>query len=199
MSTGLRVPLEEARIHAVALAAQLRGSCERLTIAGSIRRARPDVGDIELVAIPVIDTVPDGMFDKGKVNRLTEAVDRLIEEGILGSHPTDPKRGERYSKLMLRPVGLQVDLFSATVDTWGLILLIRTGPADYSREFVTDLHQRHLHAAGGELHKGGGLSDRSGWHPPFGCPGRCEIVPTREEEDVYAAARLPFIPAEERW
>lgn len=197
MSTGTRVSLEEAKVHAATLAAALRGSCERLSIAGSIRRGREDVGDIELVAIPIIETVPEGMFDEGKVNRLTEAVDRLIDEGVLASHPTDPKRGDRYSKLMLRGAGLQVDLFSATTDTWGLILLIRTGPADYSREFVTDLRRRHLHAAGGELHRGG-MGCRVERGRLYPCQAVPDVIPTPEEEDVYAAAGLPYVPPEER-
>ena len=181
----MRVPIHEANLAAKALIGELSDSCERIQVAGSIRRGKPDVGDIELVAIPRLETEPDGMFGEHQLNRLTERVDDLIAAGILRKHPTDPKRGERYSKILEPTTGLQLDLFSARADTFGLILLIRTGPAEYSHRFVTDLRRRALHVAGGQLHRGS-----------LGCGSvPCEFVPTPEERDVYAAARLaPVLP-----
>lgn len=195
MSTGTRGALEEANLVAVALASTLGPGVRRIEVAGSIRRGRPDVGDIELVAVPKIETVSDGMFAERQVNWLTLRVDLMIRSGILAPHPTDPKRGERYSKLLEPTTGLQLDLFSASAGTFGIILLIRTGPADYSRRFVDDLRGRGLHAAEGQLHRGG-LGCRLG-----GQDGKailCDVVPTPEEADVYAAAAWPFVPPEDR-
>ncbi len=188
MSTGTRVSLAEGLSVASMLVRNFDGSTERLEIAGSIRRSKPDVGDIELVAVPRMDTEADGLFEERWVNRLTERIDRLIGVGILASHPTDPKRGDRYSKLIHPSSGLQVDLFSAEERTFGLIYLIRTGPADYSQRFVTDLRKKGLHVGKGQLHRGG-----------LGCGAYvCEVVSTPEEADVYAAAGWPFIKPELR-
>ena len=44
--------LEKARDIAEKIEAVLESSCERIMIAGSIRRRKPDVGDIELLCIP---------------------------------------------------------------------------------------------------------------------------------------------------
>ncbi len=89
--------------------------------------------------------------------------------------------------------GLQVDLFVVRPPAqWGVLYLIRTGPAAYSRRFVTDLHSIGWHVAEGALHRGGGLSDRDGWHAPFGCPDRCEAIATPEEGDVYATIGRPM-------
>ena len=188
MSSGVRVPLAGARSIALGILWRLSPSCERIEIAGSIRRGRPDVGDIEIVAVPKIETVPDGLFDWGLANRLTERVDALITDGLLANHPTDPKRGDRYSKLIEPTSGLQLDLFSATADTFGLIYLIRTGPADYSHRFVTDLRRRDLHVAGGQLHRGS-----------LGCGSYvCEVIPTPEETSVYRAAGWKFVRPEMR-
>jgi DNA polymerase/3'-5' exonuclease PolX len=182
MSTGVRVPISEARFVADQLLARFTSAVQRIEVAGSIRRGRQDVGDIEIVAIPIIRTEPDGFFGERRTNLLTVALDEMVATGMLQSHPTDPKRGERYSKLM-HPSGLQLDLFSTTAESWGLIYLIRTGPADYSRQFVTDLRKRALHASEGQLHRGS-----------MGCGSYvCEVVPTPNEEDVYAAARWPFV------
>jgi DNA polymerase/3'-5' exonuclease PolX len=189
VSTGTRVPLADAELVAVALASTLQPACERIQIAGSIRRQRADVGDIELVAVPRIETLPEGMFGVRSINRLTERLDMLTAAGVLAPHPIDPKRGERYSKLLDAGSGLQVDVFSATRETFGLILLIRTGPANYSQRFVTAIRGRPaLHVAGGQLHRGS-----------LGCGAyECEVVPTPEEADVYAAADWPFAEPETR-
>lgn len=184
-TTETRAPLAVAQAAADRICEDLRPGVdvEWVVVAGSIRRVRADVGDIELVAVPIIRTEPDGMFETSSVNRLTERVDYLISTGALRSHPTDPKRGQRYSKLIDGPTGLQIDLFSATASTFGLIYLIRTGPRDYSQRFVTDLRRRALHVTGGELHRGS-----------LGCGSSpCEVVPTPAERDVYEAAGWPFV------
>jgi DNA polymerase/3'-5' exonuclease PolX len=197
VSTATRVPLAKAAAIADELVTVLELGCERIEVAGSIRRLRPDVGDIELVAIPRtrIDRHRDGLFEEilVEVNELQVVVDALLLDGTLAPHPTDPKRGARYAKLLHRESGLQLDLFMVERDRFGLIYLIRTGPAAYSQRFVTDLHVIGWHVAGGRLHRGGGITDRDGWHAPFGCPDRCEVVPTPEEQDVYDAIGHPWI------
>lgn len=188
MSAGTRVALAEADQAAAGLVALLSDAVHRIAVAGSIRRASPDVGDIEIVAVPKVDEEPDGMFATRPVDRLTERVDYLIDHGFLASHPTLPARGPRYSRLIDRTTGLQVDLFSATTETFGLIYLIRTGPADYSRRFVTDLRRSGLHAAEGQLHRGS-----------LGCGTYvCEVIPTPDEESVYAAAGWSVVAPEWR-
>lgn len=52
MSDKQRWPLKEALIIAETLANVLELRCERILIAGSIRRRKPEVGDIELLYIP---------------------------------------------------------------------------------------------------------------------------------------------------
>lgn len=187
MSTGVRVPLDQARRVAVELATILALGCERIRIAGSIRRRRPDVGDIELVAVPRFAELADGLFETRRQSELDILVDTLLLQGTLATHPTDPKRGERYAKLVHRASGLQVDLFTARPETFGLILLIRTGPAAFSQELVTEARRRGLHVANGELHRGS-----------LGCGSRrCEVIPTPQEADVFAAMGMAYIlPAE---
>lgn len=190
MSTGTRLSLTQARAAAAELVMALHPACERIEVAGSIRRGKADVGDIELVAVPRLVSAPEGLFGEMRANLLTERVDHIIDtgSGFLANHPTDRKRGERYSKLWMALRGIQVDLFSAAWDTFGLILLIRTGPADYSQRFVTKLRGRGLHVAKGELHRGS-----------LGCGAYvCEVVPTPYESDVYSAAGWDFVEPEDR-
>lgn len=188
MSAAVRMPLAVAASAAARLRDIIEPGATRIEVAGSIRRRRADIGDIELVAVPILEAQPSGFFESRVANKLTDLVDWLVRSDVLAHHPTDPKRGERYSKLLDPVSGLQVDLFSATADSFGLIYLIRTGPADYSRGFVTDLRKRGLHVGAGQLHRGG-----------LGCgTSPCEVIPTPEERDVYAAAGWPFIKPELR-
>lgn len=186
--TTTRVSLHDADLVAAELLDVLAPACERIQIAGSIRRRRADVGDVELVAVPTIIGVP-GLFEPtGSVNRLWDLVNNLIgrpgEPKLLATHLTDPKMGERYAKLRHPASGLQVDLFTARPETFGLILLIRTGPADYSQWFVTEARRRGFHVIEGELHRGS-----------LGCGAiACERIPVPEERDVYAALRMAAVP-----
>jgi DNA polymerase/3'-5' exonuclease PolX len=191
VSTATRVSLARAEEVAVGLVATLGIGCERIEIAGSIRRRMPSVGDVELVAVPRVhtETHREGLFETRtvEVDDLQVVVDSMLLEGMLANHPTDPKRGPRYSKLLHVASGLQVDLFSARASTFGLILAIRTGPANYSRFLVTEARNRGHHVAEGELHAGGG---GCGFVP-------CATVPTPEEADVFRALGL-FHPIPEQ-
>ena len=179
MSEGIRAPFGEANHLALNLRATLAPACERIEIAGSLRRERPTVGDVELVAIPRMVTEPVGMFESREVSALDAAVDSLIADGAL----IRLSGGDRYIKLQHVGSGLQVDLFVVRPPAqWGMIYLIRTGPAAYSQRFVTDIKPR-FHVAGGALHRGGG----------FGCPDRCAAIETPEEEDVYSALGQAYI------
>lgn len=192
MSTGTRVGLLDAQAIATELRDRLEPATERIAVAGSIRRGLRDIGDIELVAIPKTHTefIRDGFFggQETDVDEMQQAIDELIAAGVLATHPTDPKRGPRYSKLLHVASGLQLDLFSARPHTWGLIFLIRTGPASYSQYLVTHARRRGLHVANGELHVGA-----------FGCtPIECRVVPTPEEHDVFKAIGVPGDSPERR-
>ena len=61
MRSTTRIALMEATGLAGELVALLQPACERIEIAGSIRRQRPDVGDVELVVVPRLKA-PLGLF-----------------------------------------------------------------------------------------------------------------------------------------
>ena len=190
MSTGTRLPLAEAQHIAGQIYGQLDPSCERLAIAGSIRRRKPDIGDIELVAIPRMIEEPSDLW--GGVRQeslLARALAREEAEQVLERI----SGGERYVKLRHVRSGLQVDLFITTPEQWGLILLIRTGPADYSQWLVTEARRLGMHTGGGSLRKG--LRDHS---LPATAVCTCEVIPTPEERDVYTALALPYVEPSDR-
>lgn len=192
VSAGIRVPLAEAELTARQLVGLLGLGCEKIEVGGSIRRKALDVGDIEIVAIPRVHTerLREGLFEDRDVlvDEMQVVIDSLLADGTLHSHPDDPKRGPRYSKLVHTDSGIQVDLFSARADTWGLIFLIRTGPATYSQWLVTEARARRFHVVNGEFHRGS-----------MGCGAiPCPVVPTFTEEDVFAALQIHSTAPENR-
>lgn len=191
MSAGERVPLAVARTHAQELLTLLSPGCERIEIAGSIRRETETVGDIELVAIPRVtaEVAPDGLFGDEittETDHLARVVASLTGSGIVTPDAERPADGPRYSKLT-HWSGMQVDLFTVRPPaTWGVLFLLRTGPPTFSHWLVTEAKRRGHHIASGQLHLGG-----------LGCPigtTPCQVIDTPEEGAVFDALEIAYRP-----
>ena len=61
----------------------LQRICDRLICAGSLRRRKLTVGDVEILYIPKFATEPDGLFDQKKVNLVDVALEEMIKSGII--------------------------------------------------------------------------------------------------------------------
>jgi DNA polymerase/3'-5' exonuclease PolX len=188
-----RVPLAVAVAISEEARALLFPVCERLEVAGSIRRRRPDVGDVELVAVPKTAPVRVDLFGTVVAERdlLHERCERLLEAGTLAHRlGGDGRRafGRKYKRLLFRgETGtMPLDLFAVTGSAqWGAIYAIRTGPGFFAKRLVTS----RLH--GGLMPSG--MLEREGalWEG-----GR--LLATPEEEDFFAALGLAWIPPEQR-
>lgn len=108
----------------------------RAEIAGSIRRREPVVKDIEVVArnqwMPTYD-----LF--GNELQALIPLETVDLKRILGAKEL-LKNGRRYKQLDLGPVRLDLFLVWPPAQ-WGVIKLIRTGPADFSRKAVSPEHK----------------------------------------------------------
>ena len=84
MSKHRRHPLAAAEAVAHELRGLLAPFCARIEVAGSIRRRRSTVGDIELLAIPRMDAQRD-MFggEAGETDQLDQSVRELMADGVL--------------------------------------------------------------------------------------------------------------------
>jgi DNA polymerase/3'-5' exonuclease PolX len=92
---------------------QIRPHCERIEVAGSIRRKKSEVNDIDLVLIP-----------KPLIwHRIIATLQRNMGAKVV-------KRGDSIAQLIIKEVN--VDLYVATPQTWGALLLIRTGSAEHN-------------------------------------------------------------------
>lgn len=166
MSRGSKKPLAEALAVAEEIQAKLAPYCERIEIAGSIRRQRELVGDIELVAIPKRPADLLGDLIPGAASEL----DRFFEEA--GFKPD--KDGDRYKAFNYG--SWKVDLYTPTADRWGLRLLVSTGSRAFNIWVVDALRGRNYRMVGGQI---------VDW--------RHQPVETRSEADVFDLLGLPFI------
>lgn len=97
------------------LAAILEPCCERIAIAGSIRRKRPQVKDIDLVLIP---------------SNISALGITLLRHGeILNKKRLDSKT--RIIKYRFH--GIPVEIYIANAHTWPMLLLVRTGSASHNQ------------------------------------------------------------------
>ena len=113
--------LQQAEEIALKTLEQLKPHCERIEIAGSIRREKTEPNDIEIVAIPKPYDV--GLFESG----IATVVNKW--QKVKGELPC------KYTQRVL-PEGIKLDLFFATPENWGLIFAIRTGSAEYSHKVL---------------------------------------------------------------
>jgi len=175
-------PLPDAERIAAAIVADLTPFCDRIQVAGSVRRRKEVVGDIEIVAIPRYR--PAGLFGDCTANLLWEHL-----------HASDAYRftkgdhaGGRYYQLVLpRHAGVQLDLFLALPDNWGLTLLVRTGSAAFSTAMLARWKRRHGIGRDQPGSVDGRLVTREG-----------RVVPTPEEVTVFQLLGLQPVPPERR-
>ena len=166
---------------------RLRSTCLQIEIAGSVRRRKADVKDVEIVAMPQRqgDLFGDPYGDCPLHNGIVE----LVDEGMIrwrnppaagASHRTQVKK---FYALEAVVTGLKIDLFAVRPPAeWGAILAIRTGPADFSRMLVTKCRERGLRCENGRLV---GVDDD-------------KTVPTPTEESFFRACGVPWREPERR-
>lgn len=163
------------------LVMRMRSVCERVEIGGSIRRGKADVKDIEIVAIPFFQT---DMFGGSLLSHSLD-VFPWERDGVL------EKSGHKYKKVALN-AGINLDVFIVTPPAqWGVQMVIRTGPSDFSHWIVTK------RSMGGALPDYYFVKDGSIWDGRDGSKFN-----TPEEKDFFRLCGLKLIePAlrEAKW
>ena len=164
--------LAKAQKFAANVVDNLRPHSRRIEIAGSIRRQRPQVGDIDLVI---------------------EAADRRQIDAVMQARCTVVKNGEQYVSAMHQATGYQVEIWfsyapqphqeyeffpstDAKPDNFGTVLLCRTGSKEHN--MVLAERARRL-----------GLQ----WNPHWGVYQQNVCIASETEADIYRALGLEFI------
>ena len=210
------MPLPLARARAEKLLEAIAPHVTRAAIVGSIRREKPEVGDIEILAVPRMG--PGDLFTNKRAD-----TDSIIHE--LRKIGSVERSGERYIKVQLGKQGRGIewnkfkrskiaddwptlDLFLCHFPAqWGTLSAIRTGPAHFSQAVVTRIRQR-----GWRVHRGAvwmptaknAVVHFEGVEPGAVLPietieERQYIrIPTPEEEQFFDAAGLETVPPNKR-
>ena len=118
--------------------------CDRWMVAGSLRRNRAKIGDVDHVLIPRFGPDPGSLF-AGEINMLLKRLDDLLAGGVIRKALKNgvSKWGEINRRLEYPPDSGHVhDIYLASPANWGSVLAVRTGPFDYSKMLVTVMKMR---------------------------------------------------------
>ncbi|MDP2480558.1 MAG: DNA polymerase/3'-5' exonuclease PolX [Candidatus Palauibacterales bacterium] len=178
-----RFKISEADQHVLPLLEWLRedDSVERIEVAGSYRRRKETVGDIDLLAIAE---------EGGSLMKRFTSYDRIEE--VLASG--DTKGSVRLAS------GLQVDLRILTAKSYGAALVYFTGSKEHNvrlRQRAIDRGLRISEYGVFKVEKGKRGKDEDE-EAKERDPWEGELVAGATEEGVYAAVGLPWIPPELR-
>jgi DNA polymerase/3'-5' exonuclease PolX len=193
---GGRRPLAAAEAIAAELVGMLRECCARIDVAGSVRRRAAEVGDVELLAEPLVLVQSVGLFDEpSPTDQLAARCELLRVRGDIARELDGRRRpawGPRHKRFAYR--GLGVDLFVVKAPAeYGVLLALRTGPALFSRRLVT------VRQAGGFLPSWFVVHDGALWYrgrDDDQHPERRISTPT--EQAFFAALGLRWLPPSER-
>ena len=173
----------------------LGAACSQWDIAGSIRRNKPLVGDIEIIFVPVVREEPPPQLELGMglptstvtVSSMDEKLNELLRKGILAmrlSVTGSGMCGPLVKLLVHIPTGIPIDFFACSAEGWWTTLVSRTG----GKASNTELAWR---------------ANRLGftWNP--GGVGFTRLVdgaefPILSEEEAFRFVGMPYLPPEQR-
>ena len=110
--------LEQARQIANNIKKILTPYCDRIEIAGSIRRGKPIVHDIDIVLIEKPESA-------------------LIIPSLLATIGAITLNGSKIKRLHYGDADINIDIYTATPASWSTLLLIRTGSKENNIRLAT--------------------------------------------------------------
>jgi DNA polymerase/3'-5' exonuclease PolX len=184
MNQKIKYTYAEAYAVAMDLVSALSPFCDRITIAGSLRRRKTVVGDVEILYIGKQQTAsdPNLLFGFTTENKADYKILSLETSGIFRRR-LNVNGLTTYglkNKLMVHcDSGIPIDLFSATEENWWNYLVCRTGPAESNIRIATAAKDKGFK-----------------WNPyGAGFSGRLhpnKIYPMRSEREVFEFVGLEY-------
>ena len=177
-----KIDLHEAETIANKVRQHILPVMDRVEVAGSIRRRKEIVGDIEICGIP---------GDRERLISLLSDVGQHIKPGVPGAIPWTPKVSAKYLRVRLLE-GMNLDVFLATPDNWGGLYMMRTGSGaspdgNAFHGFVPGIFGRWKKMSGG-----GRMTECMPTMPDG------TQLPVAEEQDFFDLLEMDFVPPQER-
>ncbi len=152
--------LHEAEEQSAEIVELLKPFCKKILVVGSIRRKKPECKDIDILAIP------------SDYLRLHGAVLRL---GVC------TEDGPKLTRVFHSEI--QVEVYYATEESWGTLVLIRTGSIESNRRLSA-------------------LASKKNWRLKANGEGLIDLKTGKkiagDEESIFAALGLKYLKPEQR-
>lgn len=156
--------------------------------AGSVRRHKPQVGDIEIIYVPLIGSRrQEGEFFGTPVNAADDWLDQMVRTKVFAQRLNSLGRKTWGTRIKLAThvgTGIPVDFFEATKANWWNYLVCRTGPKESNIAICNAALAR-----GWEWHP---------YSPGFVSRDSRELHVVKSEAEVFEFAGLKYLPPEER-
>ena len=156
--------LSRARILANTIIKELEPFCHCTEIVGSVRRKKKEVNDIDILLAP-------------KTQLLFGLMDKIIK---ISGGVCDPRILNRKTFIVK---DAKVELWFATIETWPIMLLIRTGSADSNHRIAKICEKKGWHLSVSK----GAIFDKEG-----------KRLPIEKEENIFEQLGIPYLNPEER-
>lgn len=174
------LPLQTAQNYASRITTWLSPYCDLLQVAGSIRRQRPQCGDIDLVIIPKTEPVRDLLGETTGTRNLCLEFLRGYIEVTAGTKFLTGFESDHSTIVQLPKC--QLDLFWSDSKTWATRLLCRTGSKDHNIWLAQRANDRHMH-----------WTPNQGLHTLPGHPEHPKAFPCATEPEIYAHLGLKYL------
>jgi len=156
---------------ALEIVSRISPFCIRVEVAGSIRRRKSTVNDIDIVVLPKPQFWVQVVKEiRHKFSAVTEKQGEKLATLYV---PLASKQGKGY---------VEVDLYRASEGTWGILLLIRTGSAEQNIYLSSLAIRKGYHLAHSK-----GLTNEKG-----------EVIASKTEQEVFQALGLDYKSPEDR-
>lgn len=168
--------LESADKLAARIREELAPFCERIDIAGSIRRRRPFVNDVDVVVLPKPDKERElRLRCKERAKRVNMEGEQMLVVTLANDLQVD----------IWLAHGEKSDMFDSTATNYGSLLICRTGSAGHNIFLVEHAKRKGLR-----------------WNPHHGVfdsrSGKAVCIASATEEEVFKALGLDFVAPENR-
>lgn len=186
--TSTKVPAAEAAEVAQDFVEALAPHCERIQVAGSLRRMKPFVSDVEILFVPKFEADPHPGGDLFRppppINQAELAIRGLVLANVLRPRPNVreiPTWGPLNKLGVHVQSGLAIDLFTATAENWFNYLVCRTGSSESNIRVAAAAQAR-----GWKWNPYG-----NGFSRPNGLTREIHLVTS--EKEVFRFVGLPFL------
>lgn len=157
--------------------------CEKVLVVGSVRRQRPEVNDIDIVVLPRVPRDENW----NEIASVLKHAHRMVQVKKGPKLMTFAHYNDAPDLLRPRDPDYTVDINRATPETWGILVLVRTGSKEHNVRLCTLAPS-----------KGMRLSAADGLQKKDDASGLMKTIACRTEEEIFAALGLPYVQPKDR-